>query len=53
MFVDDIAFMVYYHQDALEIITSFSKSAKEFGLKINQKKPRLYINLMTLAKTNR
>ena len=35
---DDIAFEVHNHQDAQEIITRFSESAKAFGLKIDHKK---------------
>ena len=38
MFADDTAFVAHNHEDAEEIITRFSKSAKAFGLKINVKK---------------
>ena len=38
MFADNTDFVARNHQDAQEIITRFSKSAKANGLKINLKK---------------
>ena len=38
MFADDIAFVSHSPEDAQDIITRFSRSAKAFGLKINIKK---------------
>ena len=37
-FADNKAFVAHKHQDAVEIITHLSKSAKLFGLKIHPKK---------------
>ena len=38
MYIDCTIFMAHNHQDAQEIITYFSKSAKTFALKIKLKK---------------
>ena len=46
MFADDTAFMAHNHQDALEIIPSFSKSTKTFDQKINLKKQVIYKSLL-------
>ena len=42
MFTDDTAFVVHNQQDAQEIITRLSKSAKTFGLKISLKNMVMY-----------
>ena len=54
MFADDTAFVALNHQDAMKIITCFSKSAKAFRLKMNLPNyvcTNLLQDLMTLAKT--
>ena len=50
MFTDDVTLTKHNHQDAPEIITCFSKSAKAFGLKTKVRYQSLQ-NLMKLAKT--